>query len=64
MEKKDTRADKLSGGQKRKLSVAIALIGNPKVIREPPWVAGYVGVKFPFCKKLRQYLCLKSLTFS
>ena len=28
---RDTYATKLSGGQKRKLSVAIALIGNPKV---------------------------------
>ena len=27
----DTMATKLSGGQKRKLSVAIALIGDPKV---------------------------------
>jgi ABC-type multidrug transport system ATPase subunit len=28
---RDTPAEKLSGGQKRKLSVAIALIGSPKV---------------------------------
>ena len=32
VEKADTRSKKLSGGQKRKLSVAIALIGDPKVI--------------------------------
>ena len=31
-EKRDTRAKELSGGQKRKLSVAVALIGDPKVI--------------------------------
>ena len=30
---KDTMATKLSGGQKRKLSVAMALIGNPKASR-------------------------------
>ncbi|KAI9140082.1 hypothetical protein BKA69DRAFT_1081761 [Paraphysoderma sedebokerense] len=29
---KDTAAEKLSGGQKRKLSVAIAMIGNPKIL--------------------------------
>lgn len=28
----NTRADKLSGGNKRKLSVAIAIIGNPPII--------------------------------
>ena len=28
---KDTNANKLSGGQKRKLSVGLALIGNPPV---------------------------------
>ena len=31
-EKRDTRAKELSGGQKHKLSVAVALIGDPKVI--------------------------------
>uniref|UniRef100_A0AC35TPP7 ABC transporter domain-containing protein n=1 Tax=Rhabditophanes sp. KR3021 TaxID=114890 RepID=A0AC35TPP7_9BILA len=31
-DKKNVRADKLSGGQKRKLSLAIALIGNSKVV--------------------------------
>jgi ATP-binding cassette subfamily A (ABC1) protein 5 len=31
-EKRDTVAKKLSGGQKRKLSVGIALIGDPKII--------------------------------
>ena len=31
-EKKDTVAKLLSGGQKRKLSVGIALIGDPKII--------------------------------
>jgi ATP-binding cassette, subfamily A (ABC1), member 5 len=30
--KGDTRAAKLSGGQKRKLSIGIALIGDPKII--------------------------------
>jgi ATP-binding cassette subfamily A (ABC1) protein 3 len=30
--KKDTRASDLSGGQKRKLSVAIAIIGGSKVV--------------------------------
>jgi len=29
--KSNTRAEKLSGGQKRKLSIGIALIGDPKV---------------------------------
>ncbi len=32
VEKTDTVASKLSGGQKRKLSVGIALIGDPKII--------------------------------
>ena len=32
-EKADVQAGKLSGGQKRKLSVGIALIGDPKVER-------------------------------
>jgi ABC-type multidrug transport system ATPase subunit len=32
IESKDTTANILSGGQKRKLSVAIALIGDPKII--------------------------------
>ena len=31
-EKTDVAAKKLSGGQKRKLSVGIALIGDPKII--------------------------------
>ena len=31
MNKGNTRAAKLSGGQKRKLSIGIALIGDPKV---------------------------------
>ena len=31
-EKKDAVAKLLSGGQKRKLSVGIALIGDPKII--------------------------------
>ena len=31
-EKRDVLAKKLSGGQKRKLSVGIALIGDPKII--------------------------------
>ena len=31
-EKTDVTAEKLSGGQKRKLSVGIALIGDPKII--------------------------------
>jgi len=35
-EQKNTEAKKLSGGQQRKLSLALALIGDPKV-----W--GYVG---------------------
>ena len=30
---KDNQAKKLSGGQKRKLSVGIAVLGNPKVSR-------------------------------
>lgn len=33
-EKLDAQAGTLSGGQKRKLSVAIAFIGNPKVCGE------------------------------
>ena len=33
-EQADTKAAKLSGGQKRKLSVAMALIGDPKVRRD------------------------------
>lgn len=32
MEKASTRATDLSGGQKRKLSVGIAIIGDPKVL--------------------------------
>lgn len=32
MEKRDTLSKQLSGGQKRKLSVGIALIGDPKII--------------------------------
>lgn len=32
LEKADTLAKDLSGGQKRKLCVAVALIGNPKVV--------------------------------
>lgn len=32
VEQIDTRAEKLSGGQKRKLNVGMALIGNPKVL--------------------------------
>ena len=32
MEKRDTLTKQLSGGQKRKLSVGIALIGDPKII--------------------------------
>lgn len=32
-EKKHVLADKLSGGMKRKLSLAIALIGSPQVIK-------------------------------
>ena len=32
MSKADSRANNLSGGQKRKLSIGIALIGNPKII--------------------------------
>lgn len=32
MEKASTRAADLSGGQKRKLSVGIAIIGDPKVL--------------------------------
>lgn len=32
MEKRQARSTDLSGGQKRKLSVAIALIGDPKII--------------------------------
>lgn len=32
VEKTDVVAKKLSGGQKRKLSVGIALIGDPKII--------------------------------
>lgn len=32
VEKVDVMAKKLSGGQKRKLSVGIALIGDPKII--------------------------------
>ncbi|XP_023324416.1 ATP-binding cassette sub-family A member 9 [Eurytemora carolleeae] len=32
LDKGDSRTDKLSGGQKRKLSVGIALIGDPKLI--------------------------------
>lgn len=27
----DTQAEKLSGGQKRKLSIGIAMLGNPQV---------------------------------
>ncbi|XP_067940214.1 cholesterol transporter ABCA5-like isoform X2 [Watersipora subatra] len=32
VEQIDTRAEKLSGGQKRKLNVGMALIGNPKIL--------------------------------
>ena len=32
MDKKDTSARALSGGMKRKLQVAIALLGNPRVV--------------------------------
>jgi ABC-type multidrug transport system ATPase subunit len=28
----NTKADKLSGGNKRKLSVAMAMIGNPPIV--------------------------------
>lgn len=31
MDQKETYAEKLSGGQKRKLSVGIAIMGDPKV---------------------------------
>ena len=32
IEKADERAENLSGGEKRKLSVCIALIGDPKLV--------------------------------
>ncbi len=31
-EKLDSRAEELSGGQRRKLSVAIAFLGNPSIV--------------------------------
>ena len=36
VEKIDVGAEKLSGGQKRKLNVGMALIGDPKVLRLHP----------------------------
>lgn len=48
-DQKDTFAKDLSGGQKRKLSVAISLIGDPKVARS---VYMYTVNQFLFvCKK-------------
>lgn len=46
-DQKDTFAKDLSGGQKRKLSVAISLIGDPKVARSVYTVNQFLFV----CKK-------------
>lgn len=35
LEKLTTRAGELSGGQRRKLSVAIAFLGNPRIVVRP-----------------------------
>ena len=43
--KGDTRAAKLSGGQKRKLSIGIALIGDPKVNK--PTISSHLPVEVP-----------------
>lgn len=51
-DQKDTFAKDLSGGQKRKLSVAISLIGDPKVARSVYTVNQFLFV----CKKFSQYL--------
>ena len=37
-DKRDAQAHTLSGGMKRKLSVGIALIGNPQVIKSQPYL--------------------------
>lgn len=46
VDKKDTFAKELSGGQKRKLCTAMALIGDPKIVFLDEPTAGAVGI-FP-----------------
>ena len=45
----DKQAGKYSGGMKRRLSVAISLIGNPKVRLNLYLLTSTIFVPFPFC---------------
>ena len=44
-EKVDTKSDQLSGGMKRKLSLAISLISNPKVLFLDEPTSGIINKK-------------------